>query len=346
MSEASRALVWLGAIGVASFFAAAAISFGILLWLRPVLNRYALAKPNARSSHKTPTPQGGGIAVMIATIIVLVVVIAAFPDLDDAPLRLAAVFAFAIFLALVGVTDDVHPLEAMPRLLLQAIAIVAALVALPAELRVLPIFPWWLERTLMFIAMLWFVNLVNFMDGIDWMTVAEVVPVTAALAIFGLMGALPHHATFVAFALCGAMIGFAPFNRPVARLFLGDVGSLPIGLLLGWLLILLAGRGHFAAALLLPLYYVADATITLLRRLIKREQVLQAHRSHFYQRAIDRGFSVHQVTGRVFGLNIILSGLAMLTTTDASRAYHALLMAVGCALVGLLLWNFSRAHRA
>ena len=104
------------------------------------------------------------------------------------------------------------------------------------------------------------------------------------------MGSLPQEATLVALTLCGAMIGFAPFNRPVAQLFLGDVGSLPIGLLLGWLLILLAGGGHLAAALLLPLYYLADATITLLRRLVKGEKVTQAHRTHFYQRAMDNGF--------------------------------------------------------
>jgi UDP-N-acetylmuramyl pentapeptide phosphotransferase/UDP-N-acetylglucosamine-1-phosphate transferase len=144
-------------------------------------------------------------------------------------------------------------------------------------------------------AVLWFVNLVNFMDGIDWMTVAEVVPVTAALAMFGLMGALPPDATVVALALCGAIIGFAPFNRPVARLFLGDVGSLPIGLLLGWLLVLLAGHGHLVAALLLPLYYLTDATITLLRRLMRGKPITEAHRSHYYQRALANGFSVFQV---------------------------------------------------
>ena len=107
------------------------------------------------------------------------------------------------------------------------------------------------------------------MDGIDWMTVAEFVPITAGLVIFGLMGARPRDATFVAVALFGAIIGFAPFNRPVARLFLGDVGSLPIGLILGWMLILLAGNGHLAGALLLPLYYLADATITLAGRITR-----------------------------------------------------------------------------
>ena len=158
----------------------------------------------------------------------------------------------------------------LPRLFLQAAAVAIVIVALPADLRLVPPLPFWLERALIGLALLWFVNLVNFMDGIDWMTVAEVVPVTAGLVLFGLMGALPNDATVVALALGGAMIGFAPFNRPVARLFLGDVGSLPIGLLLGWLLIELAGAGHLAASLLLPLYYLADATITLLRRLAQR----------------------------------------------------------------------------
>src|SRR5206468_5619874 len=133
----------------------------------------------------------------------------------------------------------------------------------------------------------WFVNLVNFMDGLDWMTVAEVVPITACLAMLGLIGALPAGPALTAAALLGAMLGFAPFNKPVARLFLGDVGSLPIGLLLGWLLLRLAASGQLVAALILPLFYLADATVTLAWRLAARRPFWQAHRTHFYQRAID-----------------------------------------------------------
>ena len=111
-------------------------------------------------------------------------------------------------------------------------------------------------------------------------------------------------------ALCGALIGFAPFNKPVAKLFLGDVGSLPIGLLVGWLLWQLAGTGALAAAILLPLYYLMDATITLLRRLARREKVWEAHRSHFYQQATVNGFSVMAVSAHVFVLNLALAALA------------------------------------
>jgi UDP-N-acetylmuramyl pentapeptide phosphotransferase/UDP-N-acetylglucosamine-1-phosphate transferase len=88
---------------------------------------------------------------------------------------LAVVFVSVIGLAVIGTTDDIRPIAALPRLLLQAIAVVAVLASLPDDLRVLAVLPWWLERALLFVAMLWFVNLVNFMDGIDWMTVAEVV---------------------------------------------------------------------------------------------------------------------------------------------------------------------------
>ena len=325
---------------------AAIVSAVLIVGLRPLLVRYALARPNARSSHDRPTPQGGGIAVIGATIIVVAGAVAFAPDLSNDPLRLAAVLASIVGLAVVGATDDVRPLEALPRLLLQAAAVAAVIATLPAEMRIIPALPWWFERACILIGGIWFVNLVNFMDGIDWMMVVEVVPITAGLGFFGLLGALPWDATVVSLALFGAIIGFAPFNRPVARLFLGDVGSLPIGLLTGWLLVLLAGRGHLAAALLLPLYFLADSTVTLARRLANREPVMQAHRSHFYQRARDGGFTVYQIIGRVFAANLILVGLAAVTLLSASFVIHVAAFAAGCALVGALLWNFNSAYRS
>ena len=331
------------AFSLASFIAAAAISFGLLLCLRPLLARYTLAKPNARSSHKMPTPQGGGIAVIAATTLVVAAAEILIPSQADEPLRLAVIFVSAIGLALVGVTDDVRPLEPVPRLVLQATAVAAVIAALPYDMQIVPALPWWLDRALALVGGVWLVNVVNFMDGIDWLTVAEIVPVMAGLALFGLMGALPQDATLVALALCGAMIGFAPFNRPVAQLFLGDVGSLPIGLLLGWLLVLLAGHGYFAAAALLPLYYLADASITLVRRTLNGESVMQAHRSHFYQRALDRGFSVYRIVVRIFTLNIALGVLALLTVLDSSLTIGLMSFAAGGILVAVLLWEFSRA---
>jgi UDP-N-acetylmuramyl pentapeptide phosphotransferase/UDP-N-acetylglucosamine-1-phosphate transferase len=148
----------------------------------------------------------------------------------------------------------------------------------------------------------------------------------------------------VAAALCGALLGFAPFNRPVARLFLGDVGSLPIGLLVGWMLLQLAGTGALAAALLLPLYYLMDATITLLRRLGRRERVWEAHRGHFYQKATDNGFSALAVSAHVFWLNLALTGLAAATLVWRSGAAQIAALGLGVVLVSLVLRRFSQAR--
>src|SRR4029079_13240435 len=322
------------------------ISYGLVFVLRASLARFALAQPNARSSHKSPTPQGGGIAVVGAIIAVAGGASLAIPELFNEPHRLAVVMSAVILLGLVGAIDDARPLGAVPRLVLQIAAAILVVAAIPAELRPVHFLPWWLERTLIVLGCVWFINLVNFMDGIDWMTVAQVVPLTAGLVFFGLIGELPGIASAIAAALLGAIIGFAPFNRPVARLFLGDVGSLPIGLMLAWMLALLAASGHFVAALLLPLYYLVDATITLLSRIAKRAPISEAHRDHFYQRAVDGGYTVYRVVGSVFLVNIVLAALAVASTFfDGSAGYQLALLVVGGALVGTLIWGFAAAER-
>jgi UDP-N-acetylmuramyl pentapeptide phosphotransferase/UDP-N-acetylglucosamine-1-phosphate transferase len=326
---------------VLASIAAALICALLIVLLRPLLRRYALARPNARSSHVIPTPQGAGIAVIAATLLVA----AAWSSGDGlaAPLVL---FGATLFIAVVGFVDDVRPIPVLPRLLLQAAAVAAVIFAAPAQLRIVPACPLLIERSLLLLAGLWFVNLVNFMDGLDLITVSEVVPVTAALVLLGWLGNLPEPVVMMAAALCGAMLGFAPFNRPVAKVFLGDVGSLPIGLLLGWCLLQLAWHQHVAAALLLPLYYLADATLTLLRRMARREPFWAAHRTHFYQRATDHGFRVSHVVGEIFALNILLAALALATIAFDHSATSLLLLAFGTIIVGFVLYRFSRTKPA
>ena len=325
---------------IATPLAACVICARLIVLLHPLLARYALARPNARSSHSVPTPQGGGAAVIAAVITSVAVSVSLFGAVGDS--SLFAIFAATVFLALVGAYDDLRTMPVIPRLLMQAVAVGIVLATLPTEFRLVSTLPVWLERVLLLIGGLWFVNLVNFMDGLDWITVAETVPVTAALALFGFYGELSPGPTIVALALCGAMIGFAPFNKPVAKLFLGDVGSLPIGLLMGWCLIQLAGHGHLLAALLLPLYYLADATLTLFRRLLKGEAVWLAHRSHFYQQATNNGFSVTQVVSDVFILNVILAAFAAVTIWLKSPYVQGMALALGLSAVALVLSRFSR----
>jgi UDP-N-acetylmuramyl pentapeptide phosphotransferase/UDP-N-acetylglucosamine-1-phosphate transferase len=320
--------------------AAALICAGLIVLLHPVLQRYALARPNARSSHKMPTPQGAGIAVIAATLSVG----GACAGLVGSAVPVA-LFAATIFIAMVGFADDVRPIRVIPRLLLQAAAVGLVIWQAPSDLRLLPWLPLSIERIVLLVAGLWFVNLVNFMDGLDLMTAAEVVPITGAAVLLWILGGYPILPAVLAAALGGAMLGFVPFNRPLAKVFLGDVGSLPIGLLLGWILLQVAWAGHLVAALLLPLYYLADATLTLLRRIVRREPFWMAHRSHYYQRATDNGFTVPKVIGHVFVVNIALAAMALASVSVSSPRLHVLFLLTGALLVALVLYRFSSAKK-
>jgi UDP-N-acetylmuramyl pentapeptide phosphotransferase/UDP-N-acetylglucosamine-1-phosphate transferase len=329
--------------GLATVATSAALTALLIVWLQPWLVRYAMARPNARSSHTTPTPQGGGIAIVAAFVVTASIALLATGTVRAAMVPgLATVFAATALIAVLGAIDDIRPIAVAPRLFMQLLAVAVVIATLPADFQMTPFLPWWLERILLVLAGVWFVNLVNFMDGLDWMTVAEFVPLTGGLILLGAYGALPPYAIVCALALLGALIGFAPFNRPVARLFLGDVGSLPLGLVAGWLLALLANKGHLAAAILLPLYYLMDATITLFHRLARGERVWQAHRTHFYQRATDNGFAVRQVVAHVFGVNIVLVGLAALCVRINTPPVEIAALIAGVAVVTWLLMRFSR----
>jgi UDP-N-acetylmuramyl pentapeptide phosphotransferase/UDP-N-acetylglucosamine-1-phosphate transferase len=332
----------LGPAALAAFL----LSVILTILLRPVLSRHAMAAPNARSSHRAPTPQGGGTAVVAATLGVAWGAIALLPALmQNQSGQFIVLTAAAALLAVVGAIDDMRSLPAAARLAIQCIAVGAVIAALPDELRILPQMPWWVERACFLLGGVWLVNLVNFMDGIDWMTVAEIVPVTGAIALLGVAGAIGTLPALVAAVLLGAILGFAPFNKPVAQLFLGDVGSLPIGLLLGWLLLQLAAGGHLAAALILPLYYLADATITLGLRIANGERVWRAHRSHFYQRATDNGFSVGEIVARVLTVNLVLAALALVSVAVASVLVSLAALAAAIAVVAWLLATFARGRR-
>ncbi|MGV6871185.1 MraY family glycosyltransferase [Pseudochelatococcus sp. B33] len=320
--------------------AAAGLSALLIVLLKPLLQRYALARPNARSSHRMPTPQGGGIAVVAAALPCAAAGLA-LSGLDDALPGFAVLAAGAVGLGVIGAIDDIRPLPPVLRLMFQALA-VAAVIAGAGVGRLFPAVPFAVEGVLIGLAGVWFVNLVNFMDGLDWMTVAEMAPVTAALVLFSLAGWLDPADGLIAAGLLGGLVGFAPFNRPVARLFLGDVGSLPIGLIAGFLLYRLAGESGLAAAVLLPLYYLTDATVTLLRRLARGERVWEAHRSHFYQRATDNGWTVPAVVGQVAGLNVALAALAAASLAFPSVPAQAGAVLAGFGLVAATLMRFSR----
>jgi UDP-N-acetylmuramyl pentapeptide phosphotransferase/UDP-N-acetylglucosamine-1-phosphate transferase len=339
-------LVLMVNVGLVAF--AAGLSYAVIRATLPMLQRHALARPNARSSHASPTPQGGGIGLVIGLLVAawLVLLASGVPSPIHGSVRspLAAAFGLTsaismtvavLALAALGMTDDLHPLGIAPRLVIQ-LAVAALFVSLiPASHRVLPLLPAAVETALLVVGLVWFINLTNFMDGIDQITVVAMLPIAAAIVLIAHLGVLPPLIGIFALALAGALIGFAPFNRHVARLFLGDVGSLAIGGLVGFMLIVLASNGQLAGALLLPLYYLADATITLVRRFQRGERLTDAHRSHYYQQATVAGFTVPEITRAILALNALLAVLAIATVVITSAWIDAVLISIG----GLATWR-------
>jgi UDP-N-acetylmuramyl pentapeptide phosphotransferase/UDP-N-acetylglucosamine-1-phosphate transferase len=163
------------------------------------------------------------------------------------------------------------------------------------------------------------------MDGIDGITAVETISLALGFALLGQF--IPQSALLIAVSL-----GFLLWNWHPAKIFLGDSGSIPLGFLLGWLLLLLAGRGHWAAALILPAYYLADSTLTLLRRAVRGEKIWLAHRQHAYQRAVQAGARHDQVTLTILAANLLLIGAAW---WSESQPWPALGLAMAVTAVTL-----------
>jgi UDP-N-acetylmuramyl pentapeptide phosphotransferase/UDP-N-acetylglucosamine-1-phosphate transferase len=173
------------------------------------------------------------------------------------------------------------------------------------------------------------------MDGIDGVDASEAATIGIGIMLVA-SGSLDLAAP--AAAIAAAALGFLVWNWAPARIFLGDVGSVPLGYLLGFLLYQLALRGSWQTALILPLYFLADATLTLLRRLARGDRVWQAHRQHFYQRAVQRGLGHAAVVLRVIAANVVLIACAL----AAVRGWGFAALGVAVLTVALLLVALGR----
>lgn len=315
------------------------IATGVVLrWLR---RRAIVAVPNGRSSHVTPTPCGGGLAVV--AVVLAAWAVTAWAVAAPLGITLGTVVAGAVLLYGVSWADDLHDIPRRYRFPVHVAAVGAVLIVLPESVRVFAdSVPLWAERGIVGLAWLWFLNLYNFMDGIDGITGVQSASLGAGVIVSaGLAGAgtlLPL--SVMGAAVLGAAVGFLAYNWQPARLFLGDVGAVPLGYLLGFALFVLAAEGAVAAALILPAYYLADASLTLVRR-VAAGQRPWAHRDHYYQRAVHRGGMRHaEVAAWVLAGNMGLIGAAA-----AALGGHA---AAGAGLAGLivcgLLIRFSRCR--
>jgi UDP-N-acetylmuramyl pentapeptide phosphotransferase/UDP-N-acetylglucosamine-1-phosphate transferase len=261
-------------------FTTAASAVACVLILRTMLAtglawRIATDVPNHRSLHVKPIPRVGGWAIVPVCLVAL---------LWHAS-QMWLIAAGTTVLALMSQIDDRRGLPARVRFAVHFAAVAALLAVYPATA------PWWLLAGIGFL-MLWLINLYNFMDGADGLAGGMALFGFGAYAAAALMGGDPSPAlTMSCAAAAGAALGFLFLNFHPAKLFLGDAGSIPLGFLAGalgyW-----GWRGGawplwFPALVFAP--FIADASVTLLRRLLRGEKFWQAHREHHYQRMVRSG---------------------------------------------------------
>ena len=307
-------------------------SAGAVGAVRLVLLRYQiLDRPNDRSSHQIPTPRGGGIGMFAVLLPAWAALIVMFEQPTTAWILPAAAFG----LAAISWVDDLRQLAQAPRLLAQILAVAAGIWALPG-----PVFggllPPALDAVAAGLVWIWFINLFNFMDGIDGMTGIQAVAMGVGVYLVASIDGAEHLA-WAGMAIAAVTVGFLLWNWHPAKVFAGDVGSIPLGYLLGALSLSLAATGMWAPALILPLYYLSDATLTLLLRAARGPKPWRAHREHFYQRAVANGRSHASIACSV----MIADGLLVALAVGAAAALLADWAAIAGAVpivVGLLWW--------
>jgi len=295
----------------------AVAAFFVALLLTQQFRHYALAKglmdvPNARSSHQLPTPRGGGVAIVVAVLLAL----SALSLMQVLAARTAAGFiASGAIAAAIGYSDDRKQVSLLVRLAAQFASAVCVLWFLRVESLTralgMPEGAALVVAPLALFHIVWMLNLTNFMDGIDGIASTEVITVCAGLA--ACVGAVAPEGTnslrmellACVAVLASATAGFLRWNWPPAKIFMGDAGSGFLGVMLA-ALSLLAAAVHpalFWSSTILSGVFIVDATVTLFRRVARRETFYHAHRSHAYQHAARR-WSHKRVTVAVALLNI------------------------------------------
>ncbi|MBK30554.1 MAG: hypothetical protein CMB49_07630 [Euryarchaeota archaeon] len=291
-----------------------------------------LDRPNIRSSHVQPTPRGGGIAVMSSLLLIWLVV----GIVEGAEgVEVITIVGISMILAGTSLLDDLKGLSASLRFAVHLFAVSTALYFVP--------FPGLIfggilssEWDLIVTAVLWvwFINLFNFMDGIDGLASVEAIAISIGIFVIVRKLGFDEKSMILSLSIGAALLGFLRWNWHPAKIFLGDVGSIPLGFVLGWMLLGLAANGAWAPALILPLYFLIDATWTLFQRIISREKLWEAHCQHFYQRAVASGLKHDQVSWIVTVANLFLIMLSIIAARGLPEA--AVLAAFGA--VGVLMF--------
>jgi len=281
--------------------------------------RLVLDQPNERSLHARPVPRTGGLAIMAGVAIGWWVGHPGF----------AVALTLAAALAALSLLDDVYGLPTALRL---GVHLGAAAVLVAFELR----FPGWALSIVFVLALAWYANLYNFMDGSDGLAGGMALIGFGAYAVAAQLAGAQPLAEVCAMLAAGAA-AFLTRNFPPARIFLGDVGSVPLGFLAGALG--LVGWNDRLWPLWFPLLvfapFACDATLTLLRRLARRERAWQAHRDHYYQRLVRMGFG-HRGTALIEYAAMLGCAIAAVLAREAALTVQAATLAGAAAVLGAI----------
>ncbi|WP_395477085.1 glycosyltransferase family 4 protein [Rickettsia endosymbiont of Pantilius tunicatus] len=272
--------------------------------------------PSQRRSHNKITPRGGGLAIVI----VVITALSAFEYITSGLLINSAKILPPLFvIATVSFLDDLKPVPVLIRLITHLICSAFAIsLFIPLDFAVIPI-PIYLIFIILIIALSGFVNIYNFMDGIDGMSCIESIHLSSTMLILCLLQfqvlANPYFIFSINTIILSCSIGFLIFNWQPAKIFLGDVGSISLGFLLGLCLLLLATTNInlFIACVIASLYYVTDAVLTILIRLVNREKIWQPHLKHFFQKAVKKGKTHKRVVSIIAICNVFLMSLSVLS---------------------------------
>lgn len=285
------------------------LSFSLTLIVKYFAERKSLLDiPNERSSHTIPTPRGGGIAIVLAWFAGISFLY--YQNNIDANLYYALMSG--ILISAISFIDDIYVLKFIPRLIIQATATIFALFFIGGlnkiDLGFYTVENSFLLSAIAFFGILWFINLFNFIDGIDGYAASEAVFV--ALALWFFIG------DEILILLALAVIGFLPWNWDKAKIFMGDVGSTFLGFTLAILAIYYQNTEYFSILnwLILTSVFWGDATYTLLRRFINKENLSKPHKKHVYQRIVQAGFSHRKTVLWAMGMNLFLFLLAYFST--------------------------------
>lgn len=295
--------------------------------------RGMLDQPGQRRSHRLPTPRGGGIGIVAAMLICLPGALWSLPA-AWAPGVIAGLLVALLLVALAGWWDDHQALPVLPRLGAQLLAVgVFSFTLLMTGLSW-----WWLP--LLLVGGVWSINLHNFMDGIDGLLAQQAIFVGCGLALLACSAAQPALAVAAA-ALAAAALGFWYYNRPPARIFMGDVGSGSVGLLIFAFSAMLWRQDHdlLWPAMILSSAFVTDASLTLLTRMWRGRRWYTAHREHLYQWLVRRGGTHAQADAAYLGWNLLIAApLAWLAWSHLRMALPiTMLVYLGAAAAWLAL---------